>query len=921
MSRIFALVVVLLTFVPASISQCDIPKSQFEQEPNIFTPEQEAVLGDLFYEQTARSFHLIDDPALNAYLNRVAQRLLKSAPPSPYHYRLQLMDQPYTNAFGTPGGRIYVARKAALLAKNEDELAGLVAHELAHIYTRQLGVDYTRIFHDMLGVNQIGDRADVTRKYNQLLDTQRTKKFTVKPKHQDQEQLVADQTAIYLMARAGYKVSAFADYYDRLAETRGRTGGFWSDFFGTTPPESKRLRAILDTASSLPASCVSGDRPPEQEFAQWKQMLLEWSAPAQKDSVRDVLLQTKFYPPLLSDIQWLRFSADGSYILAQDDSTVSVLTRKPFAFLFRATLPDHPVSSMFSPDSKLLITGSQSGRVEKWDLISFKRVSVTELSLGQSCLESKLATDGNTFACYRTDGGLQLLDAATGKVIFEKKDFYTPTVWDLLNMLLAKAIGAQPHLVNLDYSPDARYFIAGSHENVIVLDLKSKSPVPIHGELKDDLGFWFGFAGNDRVVAGNRSGDARLLAFPAGNVIYKFQVGAGNARGVTQGDTVVISPAKEYAGVLYDMAAAKFTRGLPNLAFDMYGPQFVAENRDGQILLGDVADGNWVASARRVQLPAPQLGNVRVLSVSDDLHWLALSQTTRGGLFDLKQGSRLQYLRRFNGAWISSDHQLWADFPKYNKAERMMACFNMNDGDPVSTRKIDTEQTGRQSGPYFLAVKDNHKSRTLEVHDVKTDAVLWSRELKDNPDYHLDLAAGTMLMMWSASSQDAKNAAKSDQVLSAKLNQIKGRENSDYFEVLDAQTGKLLAHIAIDTGKGSFTVEDSQATANFLGIMDNEGRVHVYSLTGDDEPNVIFGEGFDLSRGGLLLVQTDEHHLQVLDAKTMEPIDEYGFQSPLAAARFLADGTRLIVLTRDQTAYVLRPTPHHADEASLPPNR
>jgi hypothetical protein len=75
----------------------------------------------------------------------------------------------------------------------------------------------------------------------------------------------------------------------------------------------------------------------------------------------------------------------------------------------------------------------------------------------------------------------------------------------------------------------------------------------------------------------------------------------------------------------------------------------------------------------------------------------------------------------------------------------------------------------------------------------------------------------------------------------------------------------------------------------------------------------MFGETFDLSRNGMLMLQNDEHHLQVFDAKTMESIDEYGFESPIAIARFVGDGSRLIVLTRDQTAYVMKPQPHNSD--------
>lgn len=913
MHRLTAILLFILALATPAFPQCEIPKSQFEQAPNIFTPEQEGYFGDLIAEQMSLSLHPIDDASLNAYLNGIAQRLLKNAPTSPYNFRLQLIDQPYTNAFGIPGGRIYVTRKAALLAKDEDELAGLIAHELSHIYTRQLGADVTRMFRDGLGVTQVGDRADITRKYHQFLDTWRRKKFTRQRNHGEQEQLVADQTALYLMALAGYRPSAFGDYFDRLAETKGKTGGFWSDLFGTTTTDNKRLRAILDNVSSLPASCVSKTRPPEQEFTQWKQSLLEWSTPNRKDDVRDVVLRTKLDPPLLSDIGRLRFSPDGKYILAQDDSSVSVLTREPFAFLFRVTLPNHPLGSMFSPDSKLLITGSESGRVEKWDLISFKRVSVAELSMAKQCLQTTLSPDGNALACYRFDS-LQLFDVNSSSIIFEKKNFHTPNFFDIFRLELAAITGAHPQIVSLEFSPDAHYFAAGSTDNVVAIDMTTRQQVPMHMGAKDEMRNWFVFAGNGRIFTRrNNDDDARLLEFPSCKLVSKFRVGMGYPRAMTKGDIVVVSPTKQYAAVIYEPALGKYTRGMPSAAFDMYGQQYVKENRNGDLLLAETDSTKWTTNPHHVQLPAPQLGNVNIVSVSDDLHWLAISETTRGGVFDLQSGARKGHYREFNGAWFSPDQQIWADFPKYEEAERTLARIDFQHDVSANVRTIDKDTVGYQDRQYFVVTRDTHHGATIEVHDLKSDNILWSREVKDDPRYSLDPLAGTFVLRWPASSQAAKDASHSDPALTAKLNQLKDRDKSYYVEVLEAETGKYIGHLLIDTGKFSFHIEDMQATRDHVAFEDNEGRARLYPLAGDDQATVMFAETYDLSKAGMFAVQSDDHHLQILDAKTMDPIDEYGFESPIVIARFVGDGTRILVLTRDQTAFIMKPQAHKDD--------
>ena len=72
---------------------------------------------------------------------------------------------------------------------------------------------------------------------------------------EEREQVQADTVALYLAARGGYSTQAFTDVFDRIADTKGKTGSFWSDFFGTTKPDSKRLRQIIKNTPAMPQSC------------------------------------------------------------------------------------------------------------------------------------------------------------------------------------------------------------------------------------------------------------------------------------------------------------------------------------------------------------------------------------------------------------------------------------------------------------------------------------------------------------------------------------------------------------------------------------------------------------------------------------------------------------------------------------------
>src|SRR5919204_5422224 len=240
---------------------------------SIFTPRQEMDLGDVIAEQLQRDYRVIEDEEVTGYLRRVGARLVERLPPTEMRYRFFVVDLPDANAFTAPGGRIYVTRKLIAFAASEDELAGVLAHELGHAASGQLAAEMTQLFRRVLGGTRVGDRRDIFEKYNRLLDNAARKPGAWKRGDREEEgnQFEADRIGIYAMAAAGYDPQAFASLWDRLAETKGKTGGWLSDLFGTTKPDEKRLRAIRRELQSLPAECVSPRTAnASEEFKKWQ---------------------------------------------------------------------------------------------------------------------------------------------------------------------------------------------------------------------------------------------------------------------------------------------------------------------------------------------------------------------------------------------------------------------------------------------------------------------------------------------------------------------------------------------------------------------------------------------------------------------------------------------------------------------------
>jgi predicted Zn-dependent protease len=142
---------------------CPLPPSvqSIAAGKNVFSDQQEADLGDVMAESLASEISLVEDEALESALAG-HRRSAYPLSPNKFRFRFALIELHQAHAFSLVGGRIYVSRKMVVLTQNDDELA-VLAHETGHIVTHQKAIRTTRLFRDVLGVTQVGDRADMSR--------------------------------------------------------------------------------------------------------------------------------------------------------------------------------------------------------------------------------------------------------------------------------------------------------------------------------------------------------------------------------------------------------------------------------------------------------------------------------------------------------------------------------------------------------------------------------------------------------------------------------------------------------------------------------------------------------------------------------------------------------------------------------------
>ncbi|WP_373498212.1 M48 family metalloprotease [Desulfococcus sp.] len=102
------------------------------------TIQEEETLGKEFLKLATRHYRVIHDPAVARYVDAVGRRILKQLPPQPFSYRFFVIQQEVYNAFAGPAGNIFIHSGLIEAMDNEDELAGILAHEITHVQARHI---------------------------------------------------------------------------------------------------------------------------------------------------------------------------------------------------------------------------------------------------------------------------------------------------------------------------------------------------------------------------------------------------------------------------------------------------------------------------------------------------------------------------------------------------------------------------------------------------------------------------------------------------------------------------------------------------------------------------------------------------------------------------------------------------------------
>ncbi len=212
--------------------------------------EKEVRLGREAAAEVDRQAKFVDDPVITEYVNRVGQNIVLHSD-SKVPFTIKVIDSDEVNAFALPGGFFYVNKGLILAADNEAELAGVMAHEIAHVAARHAVENQTKaslleyaalggsiflggipgmIYQNTAGIGLLG----IFMKFSRGAEEE------------------ADKLGVQYMYAAGYDPGAMATMFEKLEAKNKKKPGFIARAFATHPAPPDRRASSLALAARFP---------------------------------------------------------------------------------------------------------------------------------------------------------------------------------------------------------------------------------------------------------------------------------------------------------------------------------------------------------------------------------------------------------------------------------------------------------------------------------------------------------------------------------------------------------------------------------------------------------------------------------------------------------------------------------------------
>ncbi|MFN2385768.1 MAG: M48 family metallopeptidase [Thermoanaerobaculia bacterium] len=244
-----------LAFLALAIAAVETALAQTQVKPgwNIFSVEQDVEIGRQSAVEAERQLPMLRDAAVARYVSAVGQRLAAVAPGPKFPYQFKVANLSDLNAFALPGGFLYVNRGLIEASRSEAELAGVLAHEIAHTALRHGTANASKAYLAQAGVGilggLLGGQSGTTRGIIEAVGGLGLNALFLKYSRSAEEQ--ADIVGTQILGRAGYDPNAMAGMFAMLQQQARREPSKLEQFFSSHPAPANREARVRKEAAAV----------------------------------------------------------------------------------------------------------------------------------------------------------------------------------------------------------------------------------------------------------------------------------------------------------------------------------------------------------------------------------------------------------------------------------------------------------------------------------------------------------------------------------------------------------------------------------------------------------------------------------------------------------------------------------------------
>ena len=204
---------------------------------SLVSESQEIEMGREADPQIVAQYGLYDDAELAAYVNAIGQKIASVSHRSDLGYTVRVVDSPIVNAFALPGGYVYITRGILAHFNSEDELAGVMGHEIGHVVARHSAEQMSRQQLAAVGL-QLGSVLSET--FGQYADFAGAGVGLLFLRFSRSQESESDMLGVEYSTRLGYDSHRMAEFFQTLSAMSGENGQRLPSFMSTHPDPGDR---------------------------------------------------------------------------------------------------------------------------------------------------------------------------------------------------------------------------------------------------------------------------------------------------------------------------------------------------------------------------------------------------------------------------------------------------------------------------------------------------------------------------------------------------------------------------------------------------------------------------------------------------------------------------------------------------------